>query len=112
MVYEDLTPLTRGEGEPLLAQALSSDERSAVLLRLSLAPDESAWKQRLFGDILRGPDEALHVAAALALGHLARVSGQIDRERALAALLPLVGRPGVGGVAQDAIDDIGIFCPE
>ncbi|KQR08760.1 hypothetical protein [Deinococcus sp. Leaf326] len=112
MVYEELTPLTREEGEPLLAHALPPGERSALLLRLSLAPDESAWKQRLFVATLRGPDEALHVAAALALGHLARVSGQVAREEVVAVLLPFVGRPGVGAVAENTLDDIRVFCPE
>lgn len=112
MRHEELTPLTRGEGEPLLARARSSDERSSLLLRLSLAPDESAWKQRLFGVTLRGPDGALHYAAALALGQLARVSREFGREAALASLAPFVGHPHLGAVAEDAIDDIRTFCPE
>lgn len=112
MRHEELTPLTRWEGGPLLARARSSAERSVLLLRLSLAPDESAWKQRLFGATLRGPDESLHVAAALALGHLARVSGQLDREDALAVLTPSVGHPRVGDAAENALDDIGTFCPK
>ncbi|AFD24978.1 hypothetical protein [Deinococcus gobiensis] len=48
----------------------------------------------------------------LAPGRLAQVSGQMDREHALAALAPLPGHSRLGGMSQDAVDDLGVFCPE
>lgn len=48
----------------------------------------------------------------LAPGRLAQVSGQMDREGALAALAPLPGHSRLGGMSQDAVDDLGVFCPE
>lgn len=105
--------------EPIAARW--SDVASASLRR-----DEEAVLRTLLGAVIAEPDwrraqdeclrllqhdePAVRRLAVTCLGHVARIHGQIDRPRVLAALDQAASSdPGVAGQVADARDDIDHF---
>ncbi len=106
--YEELGPIPwseavesiRGDDELIARQAL---------LRLALHhPDRRAVQDLCLDCLHRG---WVMSAAAISLGHLARIHGTIDHERVVPVLQGLLDDPLTGGAASDALDDISTYIP-
>jgi hypothetical protein len=69
------------------------------------------WKesQELYLALLDHSDRQMQALAATCLGHLARVYGQLDEDRVVAALRQARARPHMRRPATDALDDIESF---
>jgi len=69
------------------------------------------WResQDLYLTLLDHDDRQVQALAATCLGHLARVCGQLDEDRVVAALRQVRARPHVRGTAGDALEDIEVF---
>ncbi|MEU8328712.1 hypothetical protein [Micromonospora sp. NPDC048839] len=69
------------------------------------------WReaQELHLRLLEHEDHQVSALAATCLGHLARVYGQLDERRVVAALRRALALPQVGGTAEDALEDIRTF---
>ncbi|WP_255436216.1 hypothetical protein [Salinispora sp. H7-4] len=69
------------------------------------------WKelQELYLELLDHEDCQVKALAATCLGHLARVYGQLDEPRVVAALHHVRSVPNFGGAAATALEDIELF---
>jgi hypothetical protein len=69
------------------------------------------WKelQDLYLGLLEHEDRQVRALAATCLGHLARVYGQLDDDRAVPALRRRRSTPYVGGAVATALEDIELF---
>ncbi|MEU1984064.1 hypothetical protein [Nocardia sp. NPDC019395] len=107
MKYQELHPIDRNEA---LEQIKTGDEWSVVeaILRLALHDPDGPWVTKIALDLLGNINLGIRRAAALALGHIARLHGEID-ERAVPALQQMLSDPETRGRAKDALSDIEIF---
>ncbi|MGI5190735.1 hypothetical protein ACQEVI_21530 [Promicromonospora sp. CA-289599] len=110
-VYREPAPLDRNDLErarlerdlPLLREAMIS---------VALSDPDRSWVERQLVVLAGDPDGSVRSIAALALGHLARVHGAIDRELVLPVLNHLLDDSAALGNAENAIDDIAMFAKE
>ena len=109
MDYEELGPIDREEA----ARELSSGEKDRVcraLIRLALHEPDPVWAQdQLVHWLEHAPDAWTRGVAAIGLGHVARLHGQLDRSRVLPLLEGLRDHPTIGGKVEDALGDIEQF---
>ncbi|MGF0314455.1 hypothetical protein [Nocardia fluminea] len=106
--YQSLGPIDRDESIALLA----SDESrivSETILRLALHDADGAWVTDRALALLDNADTGVRASAATALGHIARIHREIDRDRVVPALRRLLDNPETAGRADDALDDIEVF---
>ncbi|MGW5920544.1 hypothetical protein ACWFPY_16245 [Nocardia fluminea] len=106
--YQSLGPIDRDESIALLA----SDESrivSETILRLALHDADGAWVTDRALALLDNADTDVRASAATALGHIARIHREIDRDRVVPALRRLLDDPETAGRADDALDDIEVF---
>jgi hypothetical protein len=107
MIYEDPTAISKGEAEALL-RGSSASESAATLIRVALHESDRGWAERLFLNALNDSRSEVRAAAVTGLGHLARIHREID-SAALDALRALRDDPVLGGLAEDALDDVSTF---
>ncbi len=81
-----------------------------VLTGLALHHTNRRWIEAEAVRLAGHSDPKVRMVAATALGHLARRFGKIDEETVLPALRRLLKDPQVRGRAEDAMDDIAMFC--
>jgi HEAT repeat protein len=84
-------------------------ETSEALISLALYEEDWRWVQEAALRYLEHPNADLRMTAALALGHLARLHGNLDTDRVVPALRKLLSDPITAGRASDALDDIEMF---
>ena len=98
---------TRYEIEDLLGTA-EPDELAEVPIVVSLDPPDADWAQEICLDLTDHEDPVVRGNAVLALGHLARTTGDLDEERARAAIAAGLEDDDeyVRGQAEAAADDV------
>ncbi|RFB05011.1 hypothetical protein [Parvularcula marina] len=108
LTYEATLELGRAEAEARLAAAGPQD---LPLLLVSLPDmDEADWVEATCHAYLGHDDPWVANAAATALGHLARIHGRLDTEKAAAAIEAAKTRhPEMAGRMDDALGDIAFF---
>lgn len=110
MTYEDIEPLTLAEAK---ARLLRDDAAELVTVPLAAALhwDDAEEAQDICFVLVEHADEKVRGNAVLALGHIARIHGVLDRERAEAVLRQARSddSPYVRGQAEAAGDDIAHF---
>lgn len=108
MIYEELAPISQSAAEAAFA---SGDGRTIgrALLRLALhGPDWRLAEQHAVRHLTHH-DVWVRRNAATALGHVARLSRDLDVASVVPALKALLSDPEVGGFAEDALGDIEVF---
>ena len=104
-VYE---PITRADAE---AAFQSGDGPTIVnaLLRLSLAGPDRQYAEECAIRHIAHRDVWVRRNAATSLGHIARITGELNLDRAMPALVSLLADAEVFGYADDALRDVEHF---
>lgn len=103
-----MPPISRAEAE----KAFKSDKRDDVvraLIRLALNDPDWRMVQAHCLTFLKHTDRWVRGAAAISLGHLARIHGQLDLATVKPALEGLRDDADLDGKAQDALEDIKTY---
>ncbi|MEL7739753.1 hypothetical protein AAG614_15315 [Citromicrobium bathyomarinum] len=116
MIYEDPGRLIEHEMTPAVVDTILSrgplDHLRVLPVVLGMDPPDGIDVERICLDLAGHPDAWVRGNAATGMGHLARVTGRLQRKarikRALQALLQ-DERALVCGKAGDAISDIEIY---
>jgi hypothetical protein len=103
--YQGLGPITPRVAEAAIASG-DPTEILYALLRLSLNGPHWELAERRAMEHIDHPDVWVRRNAATSLMHVARNTGHLDLDRAMPALLSLLGDPEVYGEADDALDEI------
>jgi hypothetical protein len=105
---EDMGPISPGRAERAIG---SGDPReiSLALLRLALHGPDWARAEQLAHAHVHHQDVWVRRNAATALGHIARVHGQLDTDAALRALHALREDPELTDWADAALDDFEMY---
>ena len=108
LVNEDAGPISLGRAERAIA---SGDPReiSLALLRLALHGPNFERAEQLAHEHLTHADVWVRRNAATALGHIARVHGELDVNAALRALHVLREDPEMTDWADAALDDFEMY---
>lgn len=101
---------TRYEIEDLLGTA-EPEELAEVPIVISLDPPDAAWAEEICLDLTDHEDPTVRGNAVLALGHLARTTGDLDEGRTRAAIAAaLVDEDEyVRGQAEAAAEDLETY---
>ena len=108
MRYQNIPPITRTEAE----EALASENRDVIcnaLVSLALHDPDWHWVQEHCLRLATHRDPWVKGAAAISLGHLARIHRILDLEPVLRVLGDLSNDSEVAGIAEDALADIRFF---
>ena len=108
MKYEELSPITREELERAMANG-SSEDAAVALLRMALHESDWLWAEGKCLAALHDERIAIQAAAVTGLGHVSRLHRKMTKEIVLPELEKLKDDPELGGVAEDALNDILIF---
>jgi hypothetical protein len=108
MKYEVLRSISREELEDALSAGSAAVARRA-LLRMALHEPDRKWAAQKCLAALRDQRVDVRAAAITSLGHLARIHRCSDLEQVMPALQALKADPELGGIAEDALEDILIF---
>lgn len=106
--YEEMPPISRAEAEKAF-KSNKTDDITRTLIRLALNDADWRWVQGHCLSFLKHKDRWVRGAAAISLGHLARIHGQLDLAVVKPELERLSADPGMAERAQDALDDIQAY---
>jgi HEAT repeat protein len=109
MKFEQPKQLSREE----LSLALTNEDPhivSTALISAALYDSDRAFVEGLIEQFIRHKDSWIRGSAATATGHLARIHGTLDFERMVPLIRLLLNDPNTNGSAEDALDDIQIYC--
>jgi hypothetical protein len=109
MRHQPIPQWTPEQVESALQQGRSEDLECAALA--AAVHGEPAWAQDVCVRLSEHPEPRVRGNAVLALGHIARIHGQLDRAAVAPVLLRALGdgSPEVRGQAEAAADDIEHF---
>ena len=95
-----------------LYAALSSpatERAAAAVISVGLHEPDWRWAEQVCLDVLKDARQEVRAAGVTSLGHIARVHGQITLPVVIRALESLLTDPLLGGIAEDALEDIRLF---
>ena len=107
-IYRQPTPLGRDDLERARADRAVPIIREATIA-LALTEPDRQWMERQLVELMRDADGSVRSIAALAVGHLARVHGQIYLGEVMPVLQDLLEDSEAAGNAANALDDISMF---
>ena len=109
-VFHNPDPLTPATAHAALRGPDPTAAANAIVA-LALHEDDWRWVQAECEWLATHPEANLRRLSAVCLGHLARLHGVIDRERAEAQLRSLAVDPDrwVRGAVEDALGDFKVF---
>ena len=105
MQYEDILPISREQ----LHRALTSESEehaARAIIAVGLYEPDWRWAEQTCVQALQDSREDVRAAAITSLGHIARIHGRITVARVIPELEGLRSHPTLGGVAEDALEDI------
>jgi hypothetical protein len=108
MKYREPEPIPRAEAQEIL----KGDDEVALcrtLVGVAFHDPDWRWVQGECLRLLAHPASGVRGLAAVCLGHVARIHGQLDRDIVEPALRRLTKDPEAGGSAEDALGDIRHF---
>jgi hypothetical protein len=111
MRYERPEPIGRSEALDAIASGDSARSSDAII-RLALNDPDGHWVEEVALGLMESNDPNERAVAATALGHIARIHGEISIDRVLPALRRLMDDPRTEGRAEDTLSDIAIFIPD
>ena len=108
MLYEDIQPISRADFRRALDSSVEEHVARAVLA-VALHDVDGKWAEEQCLNALKDPRQNIRAAGILGLGHIARIHGSITTSRVCPELEALKSDPTLGGVAEDALEDITLF---
>jgi hypothetical protein len=106
--YRNITPLSPEQADQIF-RGNHAEEIVHALLSITHYESDWHWVQDRALSCLHSPSPDVRRTAVLCLGHLARIHGQIDRPKVIAALTKLRTDPECSGQVEDALEDIEKF---
>jgi len=110
MRYENPEPIGRKEALDAVASGHPEIVGDAII-RLALNDPDGHWVEEVALALMGSGDPNVRAVAATALGHVARIHGEITVGLVIPALKRLLRDPRTAGRAEDALSDIAIFVP-
>lgn len=108
MQYESPGSITPPEAEEIFRHGQPEDV-SRALIASALSGEDRWWVEQWLIQLSRHPDPGVRSSSAVSLGHLARLHGEVSRE-AVDAVTALRGDKATAGAAENALEDIEIYC--
>ncbi|AUI85886.1 hypothetical protein BS333_05550 [Vibrio azureus] len=106
--YQRVTPVTKEAAEIRLN--LAKGEELCLLLLALCDLEDWKWVQNVYLKYIYDDDLWVASAAITGIGHLARVSGQLDKKIVVKSLTDLAAvKPNLEGKVCDTISDIDMF---
>ena len=108
MKYQTHNQITRQAAE----ESFSTRDVKKIcetLVAISLHEPDWKWAQDKCLHYLNDENPDIQGISATCLGHIARIHGELEREKVLTALHAHLGKDITDGQIQDAIDDITMF---
>ena len=106
--YQDVPSLPREEAEALLANG-TEQQLCEAIVSIALHDPDWRWVQTQCLRCVHHQSVAVRKAAALSLGHLARIHRVLEADVVLPVLYELARNPDTRGQAEDALDDIQTY---
>lgn len=110
MRYEKPEPIGRKEALDAIASG-NPELVCDAIIRLALNDPDGHWAEEVSLALIGSEDPNVRAVAATALGHVARIHGEITVRLVVPALKRLLRDPRTAGRAEDALSDIAIFVP-
>lgn len=110
MQYQQPRRYSAAEAEEVF-RAEDPHSIAEALISGSLQLPDREWTERWLIHFSTHPHADVRRAAALALGHLARLHGEVSPQ-AVAVITRLIEDPELSGAAADAIDDVKVFAAD
>ena len=107
-VYRTTPPIARQEAEAAFSSG-SPEQITDALVRVALNDPDWRWVQEQCLTFVNSPTSDVRRLAVTCLGHLARIHGELDRERVLPLLNDLRNDDEVSGSVEDTLEDIEAF---
>lgn len=106
--YQSIPKISKANAERELSMA---EGENLCLILLSLSEiDDWKWVQETYLSYISNSDKWVASAAITGLGQLARISGDLDKDRVVESLEQLSRiNPSLSGKVQDSISDINMF---
>ncbi|MFC4492950.1 hypothetical protein ACFPA8_02215 [Streptomyces ovatisporus] len=108
MQYESPEPVTPEVAEDVFLHG-KPEEVSEALVASALSGENRQWLEKWIIRLSRHRDPAVRSTSAVGLGHLARLHGQVSQD-AVDAVSRLREDSRTSGAAENALEDIEIFC--
>jgi len=106
--YQEITPISRNMAERIISEG-SPEDVALTLVRLAYHDPDWTWVQDACIRLSTHEDKWVRRACAICFGHLARIHGNVDKEKVLPILARLSEDFDVKGEAEDAIEDFKVF---
>jgi len=106
--YANVKPMDRKDA----AEAFASREPEQIcsaLVAIAFHDDDWQWVQGVCLQYLESSNLEICAVAATCLGHVARIHGQIDKKKVIAAIQSKMSNENIKGTLEDACDDIESF---
>jgi hypothetical protein len=108
MIYENLPHIKPDELDESLAKG-TPEEAARALLRMAMNETNWRWAQEKCLWALHDWRDEVKAAAITSLGHLARIHHTLSLEIVVPELQKMKGDPKLGGIVEDALEDILMF---
>lgn len=108
LTYQEVKSIEKLEAEQIF-QTHDTIALSDALVRVTFHEPNWRWVQEWCIHFIDDPEPTIQKVAITCLGHLARIHSVLDTPHVVPLLEALLEDPLVGGVAQDALDDIAMF---
>lgn len=106
--FHEVNPISRDLAE----KAFESNDTKKIcdaLIRVTYYDDDYNWVQKKCVGYLKSNDIDVKRLAIICLGHLARIHNKLDKKQIIPLLKALKSDKELGGIAEDALDDIEMF---
>lgn len=108
MKYRSLAPKSKDETERTFFEG-RPEESSEAIIAAALTYEDREWVESWIIRVTQHEDPSTRSAAAISLGHLARLHGEVS-EPAVEAVRSLLSDDVTAGSAEDGLDDVAMFC--
>jgi hypothetical protein len=105
--YNDI-PLDKNAAEKIFASN-NVEEICHAMIAVALNEQDWKWVQDKCLYFFMSDNVEISGLAATCLGHVARIHGQIDKDKVMPILRSRLNEPEIAGRIEDAINDIDMF---
>lgn len=109
--YYNVFPLDKESAEKIFA---SNDTKKICHAMVAIALHEQDWKwvqEKCLAFFLSDNPE-ISGLAAICLGHVARIHGQLEKDKVIPILRRRLNEPEIAGQIEDALSDIEMFAKD